>query len=236
VLAAGNGDRFQTSSRDSKLLREISGVPLIARTLGSARDAGIGRVHVVIGYQAEAVQAVVERLAPPGLSASFVYNPDWQEENGVSVLAARPLLEGRRFALLMGDHVFEPEALARLLRTPAHADDSLLAVDPRASNLALVSEATKVRLDGDRITAIGKDLAVYDALDMGMFVFAPGIFDALALARAAGDTSLSGGVRRLAAQGRMRGVDVGDSLWYDIDTVEDLRTAEALLRVQPEPA
>jgi CDP-L-myo-inositol myo-inositolphosphotransferase len=132
--------------------------------------------------------------------------------------------------------VFESEALSRLLRTPAHPLDSLLAVDPRALDGARAQEATKVRLEGDRITAIGKEIVPYDALDTGMFVFAPPIFDALERSCAAGDTSLTGGVRRLAAAGLMRGVDAGDHPWFDIDTPEDLRTAEALLRGQPELA
>ena len=33
----------------------------------------------------------------------------------------------------------------------------------------------------------------------------------------------------------MRGFDVGDARWCDIDTPEDLQTAEALLAEQPEP-
>jgi NDP-sugar pyrophosphorylase family protein len=33
----------------------------------------------------------------------------------------------------------------------------------------------------------------------------------------------------LAAQGLMRSVDVGDATWCDIDTIEDLHSAESLL-------
>ena len=84
--------------------------------------------------------------------------------------------------------------------------------------------------------AIGKALDPYDALDMGLFVFAPAIFDALVEAGAAGDTTLTGGVRRLAARGLMRGVAAAEPVWHDIDTLDDLAAAEARLRAQPEPA
>jgi choline kinase len=135
----------------------------------------------------------------------------------------------------MGDHLFEPRVLDRLRRVRLRANESILAIDTRPADPAVAAEATKVRLDGDRITAIGKDLDRYDALDTGLFVCAPALFAALDEACAAGDTTLSGGIRRLAARGLMRAGDIGDAAWYDIDTVADLESAEALL-VEPEHA
>jgi choline kinase len=235
VLAAGNGDRFQNATRRSKLLQPLLGQPLILRTLATAAQAGIRSFHVVVGYQADAVREVVERGAPAGTSVHFTFNPDWHLENGVSVLAARARLRDRRFALLMGDHVFEPAVLARLLQLPVGADESILAVDARRVPADVAAEATKVRLDGDRITAIGKELTTHDALDTGLFVCAPSLFAALEQSRRDGDTTLSGGIRRLAAQGLMRAADVGAASWCDIDTVADLAAAESLLSGEAEP-
>lgn len=233
VLAAGNGDRFLTATRQSKLLQPVLGHPLILRTLETARDAGINDFEIVLGYQADAVRAAIERHPPAGAAVQFSYNDDWRLENGVSVLAARTRLSGRRFALLMGDHLFEARVLTRLLLAEVGGDESLLAVDSRAHPPDVAAEATKVRLAGDRIVAIGKDLAVYDALDTGLFVCAPDLFAALEAARAGGDTTLSGGIRRLAARGLMRALDIGDATWHDIDTLADLETAESLLGAQP---
>ena len=70
----------------------------------------------------------------------------------------------------------------------------------------------------------------------GVFVCAPPLFDALVESRKAGDTTLSGGIRRLAARGLMRGVDIGDVVWYDIDTRADLEAAAALFRVESRSA
>ena len=234
VLAAGNGDRFQNATRRSKLLQPLLGQPLILRTLTTAADAGIRSFHIVVGYQADAVREVVERGAPPGTSVHFTYNPDWHLENGVSVLTARERLRDRRFALLMGDHVFEPAVLARLLQLSVGDTESILAVDARGVPPEVAAEATKVRLHGDRITAIGKDLTTHDALDTGLFVCAPALFDALELARENGDTTLSGGIRELAARGLMRAADVGGASWCDIDTVDDLAAAESLLSGETE--
>ena len=228
VLAAGNGDRFQSGTGQSKLLQPLLGKPLIVRTLETARDAGITAFEVVVGYQAEAVRRAIER-GIRGVSIHFSINPDWHLENGVSVLAARHRLAHRRFALLMGDHLFEAHVLTRLLRTPADEHESLLAVDRSATSPERVAEATKVRMRGDRIVAIGKNLPMYDALDTGLFVCAPALFPALDASRAQGDTTLSGGIRHLATRGLMRGVAIGNATWHDIDTMSDLETAESLL-------
>ena len=229
ILAAGNGDRFRTPTRESKLLHPLLGRPILLRTIEAARDAGVQAITVVLGYQAERVRALVERGAPSGLALSFAFNPDWHLENGVSALAARRLAGRARFALLMGDHVFEPPVLRRMLRLDVGADDSLLAVDARPATPDQAAEATKVRREGSRIVAIGKDLVEYDALDTGVFVCSPRLFDALERSRAQGDTTLSGGIRQLAANGLMHGVEIGGAAWCDIDTRADLAAAEALL-------
>ena len=229
ILAAGTGDRFHNPTHDSKLLQPLLGRPILLRTLEAAREAGIRSATLVLGYQADRVRALAESGAPDGLALTFVVNPEWPLENGVSALAARASMGRDRFALLMGDHVFEPPVLQRMLRLDVGPDESLLAIDARPVSREQADEATKVRREGSRIVAIGKGLPDYDALDTGVFVFAPVLFDALVRSRDAGDTTLSGGVRLLAALGLMRGVEIGDATWCDIDTLSDLAAAESAL-------
>ncbi len=235
VLAAGNGDRFRNATRESKLLQPVLGRPLIIRTIETARDAGIAAFEIVLGYRADHVRAVIEREAPPDVTLNFIYNQDWELENGVSVLAARARLRSR-FALLMGDHLFEARVLRQLLRAPVDIGQSLLAVDSRPTTPEIAAEATKVRLVGSRIVAIGKSLTRYDALDTGLFVCAPSLVAALDASRAKGDTTLSGGIRILAEHGLMRSFDIGDAAWCDIDTIEDLHSAESLLDTSQDTA
>jgi choline kinase len=230
ILAAGNGDRFHNPTHDSKLLQPLLGRPILLRTLEAAYEAGIRTATIVVGYQADRVRAIAESGTPRDMHVSFVLNPEWRLENGVSALAAQDAVGRNRFALLMGDHVFEPPVLQRMLRLDVGPDESLLAIDVRPVPREVAEEATKVkRADGSRIVAIGKDLADYDALDTGVFVFSPVLFEALERARELGDTTLSGGVRQLAALGLMRGVEIGDATWCDIDTVSDLAAAESAL-------
>jgi len=228
VLAAGNGDRFVNGTSQSKLLHRVFGQPLIVRTLGAAIAAGITSFDIVLGYQADLLRDVLDACLG-GVDVRFSYNPNWHLENGISVLAAEQHLRHAPFALLMGDHLFEPGSLKRLLAATMEYGHSLLAIDRRTAPADVVQEATKVELDGSRIVAIGKELPRFDALDTGMFLCSPTVFDALAASRRDGDTTLSGGIRHLAARGLIHGVDIGDAEWFDIDTIADLEAAEARL-------
>ena len=236
ILAAGNGDRFKNADHHSKLLHPVAGQPLIIRTLQTATTAGVSSFCVVVGFEADRVRALVETHQPAGVDVEFVYNPEWHLENGVSALAAREYCGNRRFALLMGDHLFEASVLQRLLAVEVPASDSVLAVDSLPADPSIAAEATRVRMKAGRITAIGKDVDPWDALDTGMFIFTPALFDALEEARAAGETTLSAGVQRLAARGLMLGADVAGASWCDVDTLADLDAAEILVRAEPEPA
>lgn len=229
IMAAGNGDSFKDSHHHSKLLHPVLGQPLILRTLQAAAEAGITTFAIVLGYEADRVRAAIEARPIPGTTVRFVHNPDWHLENGVSALRARELCNGHRFALLMGDHLYEPSVLRGLGSVPAEDTDCLLAVDDAARDPAVATEATKVRLAGDRIVQIGKHLESWDALDTGLFVFTSALFEALDQARRDGETTLSAGVQRLAARRVMRGVPIGEAAWCDVDTLDDLRAAESLL-------
>ena len=132
----------------------------------------------------------------------FSYNPDWHLENGVSVLAARDGSPIAGFALLMGDHLFEAPVLdaapGRTGGPRGIAARGRLA--PRAARSRRRSDQGP-HVSGSRIVAIGKDLRRYDALDTGMFVCSPRCSARSIASRAAGDTTLSGGIRELAAAG-----------------------------------
>jgi choline kinase len=229
VLAAGNGDRFRNSSAHSKLTTSIAGVPLLARTLASAWQAGVTDAHVVLGFDADHVRAVAESEAPEGLALHFHLNPVWHLENGVSVLAVRGRLSDGPFALLMGDHLFDARVLRRMLRIPRQGA-ALLAVDSRLRDIHDPDEATKVRLHEDVVTAIGKTLQPFDAVDTGVFVCEPPLFEALDAAGSQGDTTLSAGIAQLARRGLVHSMDIGDASWCDVDTVDDLGTAADVMR------
>ncbi len=238
LLAAGAGRRLRADGRltSPKPLVRLLGLSLLERAILTARAAaGCPEVVIALGCDAPQIQKALGDGRRLGVRPRYALSPDWERGNGASALAARPFLRGcERFLLLMSDHVLDPEIPKALL---AHGDalargeaDVLLAVDREPGPHIDLEDATKVRLDRDgRITAIGKGLDGYDAIDTGAFLCTPALFDALEEALRAGDGSLSGGVRALARRGRVRAVDVTGRFWIDVDTPQALRTAERLL-------
>jgi 1L-myo-inositol 1-phosphate cytidylyltransferase len=103
----------------------------------------------------------------------------------------------------------------------------ILAVDPKVDCIFDIDDATKVLRARDRIVDIGKEIADYDALDTGMFLCSPALFDDLEAASKDGNCSLSDGMLRLAHEGRLRAMEIGDAQWHDVDTPEALAYADA---------
>lgn len=237
VLAAGLGSRLQSSLPDGhraiKPLVPVRGVPLLLRSLVTLRRSGVREVVVVSGYGEEQLTSGLE-LPPEAadLRLRVTHNAEWRLRNGVSVLAARAAIGDRPFLLAMGDHLYGPELVARLRAAAPEEGALTLAVDRRVSDVHDLADAVKVRVDAaQRIAEIGKQLTTFDAVDTGVFLATPRLFDALDACRTAqgGDCSLVDGVARMAAAGRARVVDIGDAWWQDVDDAEGLRLAEQKL-------
>lgn len=225
ILAAGMGSRLK--SRIPKPLTRVLGVSLLGRTLFSLQKAGVTNAYVVVGYEAELVRAGIDKITRLGLTVHWIHNPQWEEPNGVSVLAGEAALDGP-FFLTMTDHLFHPDVVTLLERNEARGGINL-AVDYDIDSVTDLHDATKVQVSEGRIVAIGKKLPEYNAIDTGIFLASPALFDAIREARAEGNASLSAGVQKLAAVGLARVTDIGDHMWHDVDTPDDLVEAERKL-------
>src|ERR1700688_2241636 len=225
ILAAGNGTRIRTISGGlPKPLGDFRGKPIIEHIVQRAHRAGIENVVIVVGYRSDLIRNWFEGRSL-GVSVTFVENPDYHKANGVSALKARNAIH-ENFLLLMADHLFEPETAEALIQQPLASDEVILAVDPNIDRVFDLDDATKVLRNDDRIVDIGKEIAHYDALDTGMFLCSPTVFDRLELATKEGNCSLSDGMRQLIAEGRLRALEIGEGRWQDLDTPEALAHAE----------
>jgi choline kinase len=231
IIAAGQGTRLRAVSA-SKPLARVAGVPLLEHVVRTAAEAGVSEFVVVTGYEAESVEAFLGELARlTGLAIDAVRNPDWARPNGLSVLAAAPRLDSD-FVLLMSDHLFDPSILRGLIAADRGGAALTLAADFAVGNPLLdLDDATKIELgEGGRIRRIGKILPAYDAIDTGIFIAGPPLFDALRDSLAAGGSgSLSEGVQALADAGRAFAWDIGGRWWLDVDDEAAFAKAQAAL-------
>jgi 1L-myo-inositol 1-phosphate cytidylyltransferase len=228
ILMAGQGSRLRGSDKTFlKPFVPVFGRPLISYTLDALSSAGIKTVHFVVGYERERMIAQVKQLVPPGVMASFIENRDWHKQNGISLFAAANRV-AEPFLLTMSDHLFD-NAIVDLLMDSSDVDLLNVAVDRKRDSIFDLEDAMKVRMDGKTLTAIGKNLPNYDAIDTGLFICPLEMFDYLERAKSVGsqsDCSLADGIRLMASDKKVRVIDIGKSWWQDVDTPEMLQHAE----------
>jgi len=217
IIAAGRGVRFGKATHlCPKPLIEVAGVPLLYRTLLTACEAGIDHFTVVTGYEGKSLEEYLRHKSLQDMRVQCLRNEKWQRPNGLSVVRARGHLPDR-FVLLMADHLFEAEILRNLVAAPLASGHCRLAVDFHLERIPDLADATKVVVLDGRVADIGKEINNYNAIDTGIFLCTPGIFEALETAISEGKESLSDGIRELACCARMEAMDVGDLFWQDID-------------------
>ena len=228
VLIAGQGSRLRGADKNRlKPFVPVLGRPLLSYILEALSGAGISTIHFVVGYENERVIAKAKQLVPPNITASFIVNRDWQKQNGISLLAAAGHVNAP-FLLTMGDHVFDDTIIDCLLENfePALLN---IAIDRKVHSIVDLDDAMKVQTRGNKVTGIGKNLRSYDAIDTGLFVCPLEIFAYLEQAKSkngGSDCSLANGVELMAADDKVRGIDIGSARWHDIDTPRALEHAE----------
>jgi choline kinase len=187
--------------------------------------AGIDHFVIVVGYRSDLIRRRIDSSCLGDVSITWVDNPEYHKHNGISALKAKDAIRGN-FLLLMADHVFESATAKSLMKQPIAPGEVILAVDPKINCIFDLDDATKVRREGDFIVDIGKEIANYDALDTGMFLCSPVLFDRLESATKDGNCSLSDGMRRLAQQRSLRASEIGEARWHDVDTPAALAHAQ----------
>ncbi|WP_375399016.1 NTP transferase domain-containing protein [uncultured Sphingomonas sp.] len=223
LLAAGEGSRLRGSA-PIKPLCPVAGRPLIDHALTGLATAGIRRAVVVVGYERATIERYLASRRWP-LAVETV-TTDHRLPNGVSARAAAAAVGNEQALLAMCDHLVEPTLYARVAAAGA-GDGLTLGIDRRLDHPWVDPEdVTRVLTEGDRIVALGKGMAAYDAHDTGVFAVGPALFAALAALK---DPSLTEGVRILAAKGRARVVDCSDLDWIDVDDAPALASAETWL-------
>jgi choline kinase/phosphatidylglycerophosphate synthase len=219
ILAAGTGARL---GNGSKPLARVAGVALLERSVRALRQAGVRRIVVVVGHAKELVESFV---AERDLNVELVENREFERGNGWSALVGGRAA-GTRFLVTMADHLVDPEAVSRLLASPARF---AAAVDSRPRHCD-VDEATKVLVDAGRVTAIGRVLENWNAVDAGMFLCDAELLAVAERALADGPGSWNAVRRHALAEGHeIVAVDLEGAFWVDVDTPPEARRAERLL-------
>lgn len=228
VPAAGLGERISWRFGGiPKPLVPLAGASLAERCVQSFATAGIGELIVILGHEADRVQAHFEEIfTRQAGTVTFQTAPDWKLGSGASTGAARGLVGDRPFLVSMADHVLRPDMVTRLLASPPAKGEIVMAIDRDVAGNFDPDDLTKIRLDGDRITAHDFMLDPCDAAVTGVFYCTPFLFDAIDDAARWNNHSLLEGFTITVKEGRARTIDCTDVPWLDVDTPEAYEEAE----------
>jgi 1L-myo-inositol 1-phosphate cytidylyltransferase len=229
IVAAGQGVRLRAKG-DLKPLIPIKGIPLIEHVINRARRGGIDAFFVVSGYRGDELRTALNSFARrENIRITHVINQHWDRANGHSVLMAKQFLD-EPFVLMMCDHLVDPDIIRSLIAAPHVPGTVTLAVDLNLDNpLNDPDDVTRVKSQDGRIQRIGKVIRDFNAIDTGIFLCTPVMFDALEASQVQGDDSISGAISVLAGWNKAHVFDIQDRLWVDVDDPAAYEKAEHLL-------
>jgi len=227
IIAAGCGSRLEEKHKGiPKSLLELKGKRLIDIILDKLVVSGINEVIVVTGYKSEMLEEAVKVYENTTMQIQCSHNSDWKRPNGISVLCAKDYIkQGEEFILLMSDHLFQQEMLNKVVQADIGSEDALLAIDFKIDNIPDIDDGMKIKceqVDGKmyNLLEFDKFLIEYQAIDCGIFKLNTNFFTILENNIKKGKFSLSDACNDLCTSGQMKGVDIEENLWIDLDTPE----------------
>jgi bifunctional UDP-N-acetylglucosamine pyrophosphorylase / glucosamine-1-phosphate N-acetyltransferase len=228
IMAAGQGTRMRSST--PKVLHRVCGKPLVEWVVDAARQAGAGRVVVVV----RPGEGVAEGL-PAGVEIAEQVEG---EGTGAAVLAARGAVEGGAVVVLSGDHpLVTSEQIGELVEAHRRhgAEATILTTDQldpagygrivRGANGAVERIVETKHTDG----VAPEELAIRE-VNLGTYAF-----ETEALFTALDDVELEAGERYLTgafAAIRRRGGTVGAHLTPDADIALGINDRVGLMQAE----
>jgi choline kinase len=234
ILAAGTASRLRPLTDSTpKCLLTVGSRSILERAIRAVFHAGVIHFTVVVGFQDWMVKNFLKRNFP-SLDFTFVVNNQFDTTNNAfSLLLAREEIEGHELLLLDGDIVFDDEIIPLLIKSP---HQSCLAVRTKGG---VGEEDVKVEVnDKKEIVRIGKEIAASSAYgeSIGIARFSrgdtTGLFTTLEkrirTENRVNEFYESSFQEMIDGGSHMVAVDAGPYRSIEIDTVEDLHSAESL--------
>ncbi len=229
ILAAGVGKRLGKHGQGlPKCMVQIGGRPLLARTLKALDKVGIKDRVVVVGYEKEKIEQLVNAIPNAMEAVRLRVNPNYRKGSILSLWCVRD--EFNDDLLIMDADVLFPDVL--LSKLVFSSSPTALLLDARSSS---TGEEMMLMVKGNRVVHIGRKVeGTYDLIGEGVGFLklsrkdAPVLKEALEqLIREGKDGCEYEEAIEILLQKAVVGYEpVGNMAWTEIDFPEDIQKAE----------
>lgn len=221
ILAAGYGSRLMSHLKIPKYYIDISGYPLLYYPYYSLSKAGVSKVYIIFNEETYRMFRDVEELFDQ-TRIQVLVNPYPELENGYSLVYALSYVDKYPIIVSVGDHIFPYTVASDLLSLARDIwDVDFIVAGDVSPDYVDISEATKIRIEDNRISKIGKDIRKYNYIDMGIFLFLPSFRKYVDLSLMEPFT-INDFLNRVVSMGGKGWVySVEGVPWKDVDTFED---------------
>lgn len=240
ILAAGKGNRLGelTKNLPKCLLEACNANSLIDYSLKSLKDAGIKKVTVVVGFEAERLKAYLETKWKKSFNLEFIFNDKYSEFNNIySALIAKDIWDDET-VLLNSDIIYNPKILTSLAMTVkiTKGKISYLVIDDGKD---LIDEDMKVVIDEENfIRNINKKLHIEESFGEYIGIaFLSGderkkFIQSLEKLVSLGKTDLyyEDAIAEVVKNGKILPFSTNGLLWTEVDTEEDLNRARLIAK------
>lgn len=234
ILAAGIASRLRPlTDNKPKCLLEIGDKCLLQRAMDGLIANGIKEFVVVTGYLHNQIEEFLQRYQGEA-GITFIHNELYSSTNNIySLWLTRKEAEGKDVLLLDSDILFDPQIVARLLKSE-HGD--ILALN----NHPLGEEEIKIIPDAEgRVAEISKTCSIPDAIGESIGIermsaaYTAALYKELEVmieGEGLDNVFYERAFERLIPQGHTFYVeDTTDLFSIELDTVEDFNSAKQLI-------
>ena len=234
IIAAGKGSRLKSETKNNpKALTVINGHAIIDVILNNCVVNGINEIVIVTGYDKTSIKSYLDGKWD-NLNIEYIYNDEWNLENGISVLKAKSSIDSNDdFMISMSDHLYFADMMKKVKESSLSNRVVNVGLDFNINDIFDIDDGMKVFAQPDTmmVQSMSKKLKSYNAIDVGLFKCSYHFFSFLENLNKNGSCSLSAGCNELITQELLGGVDIRDSFWLDIDTPDALHFSRNNSRV-----
>ncbi|HHZ87684.1 MAG TPA: phosphocholine cytidylyltransferase family protein [Chromatiales bacterium] len=241
LLAAGTGSRLQPLTFDApKCLTEVMGEPILGRLVQHLRAQGFRRMIVVLGHLGDHIKAFLQTHAAD-MQIDYVVNPDYRTTNNIySLWLARQLIS-EPFMLIESDLVFGEGMLDELLQSDSMAVSQMLPW-MNGTTVEVGVNKSEMQVSAFRMGAgdSPSNVRQYKTVNIYSLSVESWFKVEARLNRYISEERLGEYYESVFAELVSEGSLCFDAVmfdsarWYEIDTLADLRAAEALFS-SPQP-